>query len=120
MLDHVAFTFKFLMETCLEKADSVASLVLSHCLCRRTSVLLPLHSLFQHKFDTASLLKSLLFVARQYIVRFEKPAYLKFAKLQYVSPGFRCRVIAGSLVGLCWPKLRGVTHLPSCECFHCS
>ena len=27
-------------------------------------------------------------------------AYLKFAKLQYVSSGFRCRVITGSLMRL--------------------
>ena len=39
---------------------------------------------------------------------------LKFAKLQYVSSSFRCRVITGSL------KLRSMTHLPSYECFHCS
>ena len=31
---------------------------------------------------------------------FESTAYLKFAKLQYVSSGFRCRVIAGSLMRL--------------------
>ena len=29
-----------------------------------------------------------------------RTAYLKFAKLQYVSSGFRCRVIAGSLMRL--------------------
>ena len=32
--------------------------------------------------------------------QFESTAYLKFAKLQYVSSGFRCRVIAGSLMRL--------------------
>ena len=31
---------------------------------------------------------------------FESTAYLKFAKLQYVSSGFCCRVITGSLMGL--------------------
>ena len=31
---------------------------------------------------------------------FELTAYLKFAKLQYVSSGFRCRVITGSLMRL--------------------
>ena len=31
---------------------------------------------------------------------FESTAYLKFAKLQYVSSGFRCRVITGSLMRL--------------------
>ena len=31
---------------------------------------------------------------------FESTAYLKFAKLQYVSSGFRCRVIGGSLMRL--------------------
>ena len=31
---------------------------------------------------------------------FESTACLKFAKLQYVSSGFRCRVIAGSLMRL--------------------
>ena len=31
---------------------------------------------------------------------FESTAYLKFAKLQYVFSGFRCRVITGSLMRL--------------------
>ena len=31
---------------------------------------------------------------------FESTAYLKFAKLQYVPSGFRCRVITGSLMRL--------------------
>ena len=31
---------------------------------------------------------------------FESTGYLKFAKLQYVSSGFRCRVITGSLMRL--------------------
>ena len=31
---------------------------------------------------------------------FESTAYLIFAKLQYVSSGFRCRVITGSLMRL--------------------
>ena len=31
---------------------------------------------------------------------FESTAYSKFAKLQYVSSGFRCRVITGSLMRL--------------------
>ena len=31
---------------------------------------------------------------------FESTAYLKFTKLQYVSSGFRCRVITGSLMRL--------------------
>ena len=35
-----------------------------------------------------------------FISVFESTAYLKFAKLQYVSPGFRCRVITGSLMRL--------------------
>ena len=35
-----------------------------------------------------------------FISVFESTAYLKFAKLLYVSSGFRCRVIAGSLVRL--------------------
>ena len=35
-----------------------------------------------------------------FISVFESTAYLKFAKLPYVSSGFRCRVIAGSLMGL--------------------
>ena len=35
-----------------------------------------------------------------YISVFESNAYLKFAKLQYVSFGFRCRVITGSLMRL--------------------
>ena len=29
---------------------------------------------------------------------FKSTAYLKFSKLKYVSPGFRCRVITGSLM----------------------
>ena len=36
-----------------------------------------------------------------FISHFESTACLRFAKLQYVSSGFRCRVITGSLVGLC-------------------
>ena len=32
-----------------------------------------------------------------FISVFESTVYLKFAKLQYVSSGFRCRVITGSL-----------------------
>ena len=35
-----------------------------------------------------------------FISVFESTAYLKFAKLQYVSSGFRCRVITGSLMRL--------------------
>ena len=35
-----------------------------------------------------------------FISVFESTTYLKFAKLQYVSSGFRCRVIAGSLMRL--------------------
>ena len=31
---------------------------------------------------------------------FESTAYLKFAKLQYVSSSFRCRVMTGSLMRL--------------------
>ena len=31
---------------------------------------------------------------------FESTAYLKFANFQYVSSGFRCRVITGSLMRL--------------------
>ena len=31
---------------------------------------------------------------------FETTAYLKYAKVQYVSSGFRCRVITGSLMSL--------------------
>ena len=33
-------------------------------------------------------------------ISLESTAYLKFAKLQYVSSGFRCRVITGSLMRL--------------------
>ena len=33
-----------------------------------------------------------------FISVFESTAYLKFANLQYVSSGFRCRVITGSLM----------------------
>ena len=32
--------------------------------------------------------------------RFQSTAYLKFAKLQHVSSGFRCRLITGSLMRL--------------------
>ena len=35
-----------------------------------------------------------------FISVFESTVYLKFAKLQYVSSGFRCRVITGSLMRL--------------------
>ena len=35
-----------------------------------------------------------------FISVFESTAYLKFAKLQYVSSGFRCGVITGSLMRL--------------------
>ena len=35
-----------------------------------------------------------------FISVFKSAAYLKFAKLQYVPSGFRCRVIAGSLMRL--------------------
>ena len=52
-----------------------------------------------------------------FISVFESTGYLKFAKLQYVSSGFHCRVITGSLMGLCWPKLRGVAHLLSQNVF---
>ena len=36
----------------------------------------------------------------RFISVFESTAYLKFEKLQYVSTGFRCRVITGSLMRL--------------------
>ena len=52
-----------------------------------------------------------------FISVFESTAYLKFAKLQYVSSGFRCLVITGSLMRLYKPKLRSMTHLLSYECF---
>ena len=51
---------------------------------------------------------------------FESTVYLKFAKLQYVSSGFHCRVITGSLMRLYWLKLCSMTHLLSYKCFHCS
>ena len=51
---------------------------------------------------------------------FESTAYLKFAKLQYVFSGFRCRVITGALMRFHWLKLRSMTHFLSYECFHCS
>ena len=35
-----------------------------------------------------------------FIIVFESTAYLKFTQLQYVSSGFHCRVIAGSLMRL--------------------
>ena len=55
-----------------------------------------------------------------FISVFESTVYLKFVKLQYVSSGFSCRVITGTLRRLYWPKLRSMTHLLSYECFHCS
>ena len=41
-----------------------------------------------------------------YFKVFESTAYLKFAKLQYVTSGFRCRVFTESLMRLYKPKLR--------------
>ena len=48
------------------------------------------------------ILNRFLFIWTQFwfISVFESTAYLKFAKLQYVFSGFRCRVIAGSLMRL--------------------
>ena len=56
----------------------------------------------------------------RFISVFELTAYLLFPKLQYVSSGFRCRVITGSMTMLYQPKLRSMTNLLSYECFHCS
>ena len=50
----------------------------------------------------AHILDSFLFIWTPFcfLLVFESTAYLKFAKLQYVFSGFRCRVIAGSLMRL--------------------
>ena len=63
---------------------------------REYSENLEIHDCFTHILDRSLTI----WIPFWFISVFKSTAFLKFAKLQYGSSGFRCRVIAGSLMRL--------------------